>query len=1097
MNLLYCQRGMLCPHFFGIGLLLLLCHGSPVKAQENFTLRGRVVSEKDGEPLPGASVRLRETQKGTITDKLGNFAFNVTGSSAALNVSFIGFVAKDTLLALPLDGNLVIRLRQDASHLSEVVVTGYQHIAAERATGSFVSVNNKLVNRRVSANILERLDGIASGMLFVGLPSNTVSANPLGRNLNIRIRGESTLAEANQVSRDPLIVLDNFPFDGNLDQINPNDIENITILKDAGAASIWGARAGNGVIVITTKKGQKNRPLQVDLNSNITIAAKPDLSYPRKYLPGEAYAEVEKLLFDAGYFNSDLNNVTTRPPVSPVVELLAQKRAGTLSASEADAAILRLAAHDLRADYQKYVYRKAVSQQYSLGMSGGTQNAVYRFSAGYDHNLPSLQNNRYQRVTLNTSGTYSLTSRLELSVGLNWSLSRETNPNSLNFGTLSVGGKYTQVYPYARLADDNGNPAAIVKDYRGGYTDEAVQRGLLDWKYRPLEELNFADASRNSQMWLVRTSLKYRLFKELGISFDYQNDSHHRDVRDHYSQDTYNARSLINRFSMIDNTTGQVTYQIPRGGILDRTQVNWKSANVRGQLNYNRNTASWMISSIAGAELRELRTDSYTSRLYGYRDDIGIASNNLDFLSFLPALPVGSARIPNPGSNGISGYVNRFISYYANGALTFRNRYTFTLSGRKDGANIFGAKTNNRLTPLWSAGVLWDVAREPAFNLNWLPVLRVRTTYGYNGNVYQGAVYTTGAFITNSVNGAPAIAALTAPNSELQWEKVRNLNFGLDFGLRRDVVSGSIELYRKSGLDLIQNDPLAPSKGFLFYYANSASTKTTGLDLTLSTRNLSGKVRWNTTFLLNTVKDRITSYAQQQTASSIRSLTGRPGIVGKPLYSVYSYRWAGLDPSNGDPQGYLNGAVSKNYLGIMNNFNPDSLVFHGSARPVVFGSVRNDFSWKGISVSANLVYKLGYHFRRTSTSLNYSDILSQGGHIDYLDRWNSEGDEKRTSIPSLTYPSNANRAGFYEFSEVLVTRGDHIRLQDVRIDYTIPLKPAGVDRIRSMAVYFYANNLGILWRANRYGIDPDFADTPTVMVLPAPFSCSLGIRLQL
>lgn len=1097
MNVLYCQKGMLCPHFFGIGLLLLLCHGSPVLAQENFTLQGTVISEKDGEPLPGASVRVRGTPQGAITDRLGNFTFNVTGSTATLNISFIGFIAKDTTLTLPIGRQVLIRLRHEASQLSEVVVTGYQHIAAERAAGSFVSVDNELVNRRVSANILERLDGIASGMLFIGTPSNSSSANPLGRNLNIRIRGESTLAEASQVSRDPLIVLDNFPFDGNLDQINPNDIENITILKDAGAASIWGARAGNGVIVISTKKGQKNRPLRVELNSNVTLTGKPDLFYPKRYLPGNAYAEVEQLLFDAGYFNTDLNNVTTRPPVSPVVELLAQKRAGTLPAPEAEAEILRLAGHDLRNDYQKYVYRNAVNQQYSLGMSGGSPNALYRVSAGYDHNLPALQGNSYRRITLNTAGTYSLTPKLELSVGLNWSLSREITPNSLNFGTLSTGGKYNLIYPYARLADSNGDPLAIVKDYRSQYTDLALERGLLDWKYRPLEERNLADAGQNNQMWLVRTSLKYQLFKDLGISLDYQTDNQRREATEHYSLDTYNARSLVNRFSLIENTTGQITYQIPKGGILDKTQVNWRAANFRGQLNYNRNTTSWMISSIAGAELRELRTDSYTSRLYGYRDDIGVAYNNLDFLSFLRTLPTGSSRIPNPGANGISGYVNRFISYYANGALTFRSRYTFTLSGRRDGANIFGARTNNRLTPLWSAGMLWDVARESAYRINWLPTLRLRTTFGYNGNVYQGAVYTTGSFITNSLNGAAAIAALTAPNSELRWEKVRNLNLGIDFGLRRDMVSGSIELYRKSGLDLIQNDPLAPSRGFLFYYANSASTRTTGVDLTLRTRNLSGKVKWNTTILLNTVKDRITSYAQPQTSSSIRALTGRPGIIGKPLYSVYSYRWAGLDPSNGAPRGYLNGAASTNYLGIINNFNPDSLVFHGSARPVVFGSVRNDFSWKGITVSANIVYKLAYHFRRASTSLNYTDIISRGGHIDYLSRWTSEGDEKHTSVPSLAYPSNANRAGFYEFSEVLVSRGDHIRLQDVRVDYTVPLKPAGPGAVRSMAVYFYANNLGILWRANRQGIDPDFADTATNIMLRPPLSCSLGLRVQL
>ncbi len=1096
MNILYCQRGMLCPHFFGMGLLLLLCYGAPVLAQESFTLQGRVVSEKDGEPLPGASVHLRGTQQGTTTNGQGLFTFSVPGNRAEVSISFIGYLAADTLLRLPLTQELIISLREDASQLEEVAVTGYQHIPAERATGSFVGVNNQLLNRRVSTNVLERLNGVAGGVFFSGIPVNASKANPLARTLNIRIRGESTLADASQVSRDPLIVLDNFPFEGNLDNINPNDIESVTVLRDAAAASIWGARAGNGVIVLTTKKGVKLSPLQVEFNANTTVANRPDLFYYKNVLPSKDYINVEKLLFEAGYFNFDLANTSNRPPLSPVVELLARQRSGAISQEEANAAIGAFANHDIRDEYRKYIYRNALNQQYSIALKGGGQNATYRISAGYDRNLTNKAGNEFQRFTLNTGGTYSVTPKLDLSLDLGLTRNIHSTPNEFSVDGFSVGGKYGKVYPYARFADDQGHALPVTRGYRDSYIENAAGNGLLDWSFRPLDELRYSDQSTRNQMILIRAGIDYKIFNGFTASVKYQNEIHHTHIRRHYPVESYFARDMINRFSLIDNATGLITYQVPKGEILDQNQTHWRSNNLRGQISYNFTRKDWIFSSIAGMELRELDTEAFGARYYGYREDLGIAVANLDYLNRFSTLPNGTGTIPNPGGNGISGFVNRFISYYGNGALTYRNRYTLTASARKDGANIFGANTNNRLTPLWSTGLLWDIGNEPFYASGLLPRLKIRTSYGYSGNVYQGAVYTTGLFSTSNFTRATNILNLTAPNPDLKWEKIRNLNVGIDFGFRNEIISGSVEYYKKSGMDLIQNEPLAPSAGFRFFYRNSAATETHGIDINLKSRNLgSGAFKWNTTLLLSTVKDRIVEFSQVQTASSIRLSNNMPGLPGKPLYSIFSYRWAGLDPENGDPQGYLNGAVSKDYLKIMNNFNPDSLVFHGSARPVAFGSIRNDWSWKGLTLSVNITGKFGYYFRRPSTTLNYQEILEGRGHTDFLNRWQAKGDETTTGIPSLTYPANPDRGLFYEFSEALVERGDHIRLQDIRLDYDVPMASAGLKGIRSLTVYAYLNNAGMLWRANRHKIDPDFVASAINIIFPAPLSLSLGINI--
>ncbi len=1092
MNLLYCQRGMLCPYFSGIGLLLLLCHGLPVLAQENFTLQGRVVSGKDGEPLPGASVYLRGTQQGTTTNEQGMFTFSVPGSRVELSISFIGYIAADTLLYLPLTNGLVVILREDAAQLEEIAVTGYQTIPKERATGSFVHLDNELLNRRVSTNILDRLDGVAGGVFLSGAPSNVNSGSPLDRQLNIRIRGESTLALPTQVSRDPLIVIDNFPFEGTLDNINPNDIESITILRDAAAASIWGARAGNGVIVITTKKGRKDNPVSVEINSNITITQKPDIYQDRNYLTAEHYIEAEKILFDAGYFNADLSNTTSRPPLSPVVELLARKRSGAISETEYEAAIAKLSSADIRGDYMRHVYRDALNQQYSVGLKGGGNQTTYSVSAGFDRNLSNVAGNGFNRFTLNSNTSYTLLKNLELTTGINYSNSKTTTGNNHNnFGYLPVGGRYSNIFPYAALADVNGIPLSTARGYREDYIAQTESLGFLDWRYRPLQETSLADRYSKTNSLLLRVGLKYSFKQFLNFEVLYQNEKQMIHDWDYRSESTYYARNLINRFA-IRKEDGTFTYQLPRGGILMQNNTNWNSDNLRAQLNFDKSFgADHRLTALTGAEARQLLTESYYRTSYGYDNELGVAVNSLNFSTILPVNPE-SIDLLSPPPGDIIGFNNRFISYYANAAYTFRSRYTLSGSARRDGANIFGANTNNRFTPLWSAGMSWDLSRESFYKLRWLPYLKLRSSFGYSGNVYQGSIYTTGVYLTNGRTGARYIHNLTAPNPELRWEQIGTFNTGIDFSLKNNLLSGSIEYYSKSGRDLIELQPLAPSAGFNQFYTNGAATQTQGIDLNLTARIVKRGLTWSPVFLLSSVNDKITQFSVRQTAGSIRSATGRPGIVGRPLYSVYSYRWAGLDPVTGDPQGYLNGEISKNYTGILNNFNPDSLAFHGSSVPTIFGAFRNDISFRGFSFSVNLVYKLGYYFRRQAASPNYQDVLSDFVHQDYVRRWQQPGDN--TDIPSFVYPANSNRTTFYRFSEVLVEKGDHIRLQDIRLSYDLPSRVAGRAGFRSVRLYAYVSNLGIIWKANRLGIDPD--TQATSHVLPRPVSAALGLKLN-
>ncbi|EHQ30944.1 TonB-dependent receptor [Mucilaginibacter paludis DSM 18603] len=1051
------------------------------------------VTDTTGTPLPGATIKIKGQANAVLTSSDGTFSVTAQAGDE-VTVSFIGFIPYSFTVRDDTPFQNIV-LHASYNKLNEVVVsTGYQTLPKERATGSFVQIDNTLLNRSTGVNILDRLNGVTSGLRFNGFTTTTISTNPSNRVLGLNIRGESTLS--GNVSTDPLIIIDNFPYEGNISNINPNDIESVTVLKDAAAASIWGSRSGNGVIVITTKKGRKNQPLSVELNSNVTIQNKPNLYYDRNYLNASNYIDVESYLFKQGYFDSYLNDTQGQSPVSPVTDILSKVRDATLSSSDATAQINALRNNDVRRDYEKYVYRKAIKQQYSIGLRGGTSQNAYAFSAGYDNNQDNMVRNGYDRITVNAINTYTPIRNLEITTGINYSQNTTYQNNQLYYGSgISVGGPVAGIYPYAQFADTNGNPLSIVKDYRAAYANSATANGFLDWNYRPLDELNLADNYTKVNDLILKAGVKYRFASFLNAEIQYQNERQVVESHQYQSVQTYAARNLINKFTII-NPGAAPTYQVPVGGLLNLGNYDLNSNNYRAQINYDQTfSGKNNITAIAGGEIRQLSSAGYIRNSLGYDDRFGTAVGAIDYADYLMINPTGYAQIPTPDGT-VSGTLNRYISYYANTAYTYDGRYTFTLSGRKDGANIFGVKTNDKITPLWSMGFGWNINKESFYKWDWLPYLRARFSYGFNGNVYNGSAYATGKYTTSSLTGAPAILNLTAPNPELSWEKVKNTNAGIDFATKNNRLSGTIEYYRKDGQDLIEKIPLYTSSGFLSFYGNAAGTSTKGVDISLNSKNIEGKFKWGTALLLSTLHDKVTNYNASFTSTTLQQ-SGGGGLPnpGKALYGIYSYKWAGLDPANGDPQGYLNGKVSKDYSGIISNYKPDSLVYNGSARPTIYGSFRNDFSYQNFTFSVNITYELGYVFRRASTSVNYADIISSSysQSVDFSQRWQKPGDEAHTSVPSVVYPSDQYRNTFYQYSSILVDNADNIRLQDIRLSYSLTKSQWRAMPFKSLQIYSYASNLGILWRANKFGIDPD---VPSVLShgYPNPFTISFGFN---
>ncbi|WP_256011817.1 SusC/RagA family TonB-linked outer membrane protein [Desertivirga xinjiangensis] len=1044
-------------------------------------LRGTIISAIDKLPLPGASIRIKENNSSATADEKGGFSVSAPPAPFTIEASFIGFRKKEQRISsLPAEGTLTLTLEEDARRLQEVVVsTGYQEIPAERATGSFAHIGEELYNRQVSSDVLSRLKALAPSLLF----------DERGGGQSLSIRGRSTIYANDQ----PLIVLDNFPYEGDINNINPNDIESISILRDAAAASIWGARAGNGVIVITSKKGREGQPLNVEFNANTTVVNRPDLFYPPAISPSD-YIDVEQYLFDLNLYNSDLGNTTTRPPVSPVVEILARQRAGTITSADAQLAIDNYRGYDLRKELEKHFYRRGLNQQYHLNFRGGSQKHSYFFSAGYDDNQTEKTGNSSNRLSLNARQSFSPLKNLELSSQIGISQSGNRINNTLT--DLVTGGPSGRVmYPYTRLADEQGNHLAAVKDYRDAFKKEAEARGVYNWDYVPLDELELADNRSRRNDTRIQSSIKYELLKGFSATLLYQFERQYTEGRDLRSAESYFVRNLINRYTTFSGTT--LTRNIPEGAFLNRSSSTLNAHSGRAQLNYSKSWKEHELHALAGTEIRELSVNGSRNRYYGYDENLG-SSQTVNFKNSFSLYPSGSGLIPM--EQGISSTTDRYRSYFANASYTYKSRYTVSGSSRMDQSNFFGLNRNQRAVPLWSAGMKWNVAREGFYDLSFLPELSLRASYGFNGNINKSVTaLTTATFSSNTLTGSPGATISSPPNPELGWERTGIFNLGLDFGTRNRRLAGSIEYYSKKGLDLIGDSPLDPTSGLTSYRGNVAAMKGKGIDVQLNTRNIQRAFSWESAVLFSYTTDEITKYEVKPVfslymadASLNYSSTQYSPTPGKPLFAVYSRPFAGLDPQTGDPMGYVNGQPSSNYAALNSNTGQtvDSLVYHGRALPPVFGAFRNTFSYKSFSLSANISYRLGYYFRRSS--IDYTALFSTGkGHSDYALRWQKPGDEISTTVPSRPAGLNEARDYFYNRSSVLVEKGDHIRLQDIQASWQLSRQQFRKLPLQQVQLYVYVNNAGILWRANDQGIDPDYP------AMTEPLSISFGIKTLL
>ncbi len=1056
--------------------------------QEGIEVKGRILDDKGGF-VKGATVQVKGSSGGALSDENGYFTLTNVSSESIIRITYLGHQPVEAV-ARPQMGTITLFPSDQAIEEVNVMNTGYYQAPRERATGSFVHIDNKTIERGTSPDILQRLEGMVSGMQFTKAGSSNIE--------DVRVRGLSTL-EGNQR---PLIVVDNFPYEGNmyntndsygvdLSFINPSDVESITVLKDAAAASIWGARAANGVIVITTKKGKLGQANRVNFSYRSTFDEKPDLLENRRRLPSSVIMDVEKVQFGRGKYNSTL----VQTAIPEYAEWLFKHKNGTITDAELAQIEERFRNTEVRDDVSKYLMQTGITQQYNLDFSGGASSYAYYLAAGYNKARTNWIGEESQRLNVSTQHTFQPVKDLMISARIDYTQTKSQN-NALKMDML--GGGTVGLSPYARLADEYGNPLSIIKDYRQSYKDAPINTGLLDWNYYPLLERGLIDSRGRGKEIRFNVEANYTFLKHFKASVSYNHGTGDNDSERYYDKESYYVRNLVNRF-----TDDKMNRVIPYGDIrLLGTPFVSKFNNARGTLYYNQNfNSNHKINALAGVEVNSSTRYSTAGHLfYNYNKDIGQGESHFDFKKSYNTRPDGSTLIPSIYPINLSHFTDRFLSYFGNASYEYSNRYVLSSSLRWDASNLYGVKTNQKGIPLWSVGGAWHIHNEAMFNVDWISQLTARLTYGKAGNTFKDVShFPLLQFNIKQPNFENQATVRSAGNPTLRWETVSTTNAAVDFALLSNRLNGSFEFYVKSAKDLIGKDFMAPSTGIITggtalasSLVNYAAMRTRGIDLTLNSKNLVGDFTWNSTVLFSITKNKITNVYTNPTARIYDYYNTPPAPVeGVSRDLIYSIPWNGLDGETGMPIMYINGERTTNNLAFHNSLRLESLNKAGVAVDPYFGSVRNDFSYKNFDLSFLITWKSGAVFRRSSmySGAEYNGIY----HMDYFKRWQKPGDEEFTNVPAYAEVYDANGSTNYSFSDALITRGDLVRLKDITFGYTLRKSRIPKLPFQSMRITGNVANLGLLWKSNKEGLDPDYHADDFVI----PRSYNLGLQLSL
>ncbi|MCK0132148.1 SusC/RagA family TonB-linked outer membrane protein [Flavobacteriaceae bacterium F08102] len=1056
-------------------------------------ITGKVIDEY-GEPMPGVAIILKGTTIGTTTDFDGNYSINAK-SGDVLVVSFIGYNTQ----SIPVKNDMVINIAMtvDLNQLEEVVIsTGYQKISKERATGSYETVA-KAQLEKPSSSIAERLVGMVAGV------QTTTNANG---NIEFQIRGKSSLFADAQ----PLIVLDGFPIEGGFETINPNDVESITVLKDAAAASIWGAKSANGVIVIVTKKAKKGRT-NVSISSFVKTSSKLDLDYVLSRANAAETMEYEQRAFDSDFFKGliggppDVGRNYIRRPYSQAITAMNEARLGHITAAERDATLNRLRGLDNTSQIEDYLLAVPLTKQYNINISGGNEKMTNSLSLLFEDSNTYFQGDDSKKYLLNYSNSVSLAKPLRFDFGAMMQLNDiTTNSGSNMLGTIR------SLAPWDMLVNPDGSltDMSYLNYYMPNFNAEVPRESFpyADWSYNPITEINNQDRNTKRINARVQAGLTLDILDGLKISSKIQYELIDTQVNNYYNENTFFVRKFVNEYSGPEWQDGGIPTQlVPSGGMLDQSKNSVTAYNFRNQLNFDKIFADkHQINFVAGTEISNRVFESTNfPRAFGYDRETLESSPILgDELSGQTWFKGRTNSSLLRGQYSFSENTVRFFSMYGNLGYTYNNKYTITGSYRTDASNVISEDPKYRYNPFWSVGFGWQLGKEDFMqDVNWVDRLTVRGTYGANGNIDRSTSFkpliNLGSAVDN-VTGENTATISSYGNPTLRWEKTYSTNVGIDFSLFNRGLYGTIDVYHKNGIDLIVDQSISAVNGTTSQKFNNGEMVNKGVEVTLGTvLPIKGDdIVWSGSLNYAHNDNKITSFFKSSYQSY--DLYGGPTrsyVEGENANSLWSYVYTGLTNVGSDANPVLVPSVQ----GDNGTQSPILTWVPGEARnymenqgttvaPTILG-MRNSFKIYNFDLSFILTAKFGHVFRRQS--FNYSAVT--GGNTMV----NSAYREVANSDPSemIPIPDEQPRYYFYDrfypYMSYLTEDAGHIRFQEINLNYSLPAKITNKLGVNSLNIFAQANNVGTIL-FNDYGEDPEF---PKQSIKPQT-SLTFGIQLN-
>ena len=1076
-------------------ILLCLFIGILSMAAQTRTVTGSVFDKADNQPVIGATIAVMSAQgtvaHGTTTDLDGKFKLEVPSGTQNLTCRFMGYTTTTIHLQTGKD-NYTVYMENDSKQLNELVVTGYQAIDRRKLTSAVTTI--KMSDEIIGG--VNNIDQALAGQI-AGLSSVTSSGSP-GAPVKLRIRGTASLSG----TQDPLWVLDGIPLEGtdipsmedlqdidNIYQtsiagINPQDIESITVLKDAAATAIYGARAANGVIVITTKKGKAGKP-QINFSMKLTYNPKTDID--RLNLLNSD----EKVDLELGLLQSDYTYRENKGDVARIIAgygLTDAYKAGGWNALSPEAQADINALRAVNTDWNDILFRGVFNQEYNVSLSGGSEKATYYSALGHyveQGNVESVKNDRFN-LTLKTD--YRINSKLKVGASVFANRRKQRSYLTYNEGFTNPVYYSRIANPYMRPFDDEGNYIYDTNVQHRQGDDIVPDFNIFEERANTSNENTFT-----SLMSIFDAEFKWNEHFKVTSQFGLQWDENM--IEKYAGQDSYAMRREKEQHQYNGTTV------LPEGGSNKITENHSSQWTWKAMAEYqNRFKDIHELELMAGTEIRHNEDKSLYSAVYGY---------DARTLTSKPIIFPNEEKAESVPLHTETYLENAFVSWFATGSYTLLHRYTLGGSIRFDGSDIFGVAKKYRYLPLYSVSGLWRISDEPFMkNVTVINHLGLRASYGLQGNIDKNtSPYLIGIYDQTTIlpgNSEDAIRPSSAPNPDLRWEKTQSANIGMDLSLWDNIISLSVDYYYRKGTDLIGLRMLPLETGYTSTTVNWAQMENEGVEVALTTRNIHTKdFTWFTN--LNFGYNDNTVLRETVAENAIK-----PSREGYSVGAIFAYKTAGLD-DEGYPLFLTQDGrkVTATEFFKLNNAGASTLSaeeqrnlysYIGSTEPKVSGGFMNTFKYKRVTLGINCIFNFGMYVQTTPTydPTNYDRGLNS--NRDILNRWTP--DHTNTTLPKLMTENDGRTGEYLRYKEqnlfreldIWVKKQNYFRFESIRLGYELPekwLKPVG---IKSASVSLEGRNLWVIASNYHNYLDPETMGNPYAAPIPKSFIFGLNVN---